>query len=132
MMQLAHNQRNLVRVQVLAQAQAGVSRLLVGIGVFQWRSDRRVRVAGTQVVRLDGVVGRLQKVPLDLFGSGAYVHVDARQIILCDRSNQLVLGHVLTCGNERAIIITDGRGRPGSCAGIGAVFFFAHSCTSFP
>ena len=25
-----------------------------------------------------------------------------------------------------------GRGRPGSCAGIGAVFFFAHSCTSFP
>lgn len=35
-MQLAHNQRNLVRVQVLAQAQAGVSRrLLVGIGVLQ-------------------------------------------------------------------------------------------------
>lgn len=129
-MQLAHNQRNLVRVQVLAQAQAGVSHLLVGIGLLLRRAHWRVRVAGTQVVRLDGVVGRLQKLPLDLFGSGAYVHVDARQILLCDRSNQLVLGHVLTCGNERAIIITDGRGRPGSCAGIGAVFFFAHIYTS--
>ena len=131
-MQLAHDQRNLERVQMLAQAQAGLALLLVGIGVILLRAHRRARVAGTQVVRLDGVVGRLQKLPLDLFGSGAYVHVDARQIILCDLSNQLVLGHVLTCGNERAIIITDGRGRPGSCAGIGAVFFFAHSCTSFP
>ena len=130
-MQLAHNQRNLVRVQVLAQTQAGVSLLLVGIGVLLLRAHRSARVAGTQVVRLDGVIGRLQKLPLNLFGSGAYVRVDARQILLCDLSNQLVLGHVLTCGNERAIIIT-GRGRPGSCAGNGAVFFFAHSCTSFP
>ena len=44
-------------------------------------------VAGTGV-RLDGVVGRLQKLPLDIFGSRTYVHVDARQILLCDRSNQ--------------------------------------------
>ena len=130
-MQLAHNQRNLVRVQVLAQAQAGVSLLLVGVGVLLLRAHRRARVAGTQVVRLDGVVGRLQKLPLDIFGSRTYFHVDARQILLCDRSNQPVLGHVLTCGNKRAIIIA-GRGRPGSCAGNGAVFFFAHSCTSFP
>lgn len=117
---------------MLAQAQARLALLLVGVHVLQLPARRHVRVAGTHVVRLDGVVRRLQKLPLDIPGSRADVHVNARQILFRNAPNQLVLGHILTFENERAIIITVIWSRPGCCAGIGAVFFFTHNYTSLP
>ncbi len=106
-MQLANDQRNLERVQMLAQAQACLALLLVGVHVLQFPAWRHVRVAGIHVVRLDGVVRRLQKLPLDIPESRADFHVNARQVLFRNAPNHLVLGHILTFENKRAIMVIE-------------------------
>ena len=63
----------------------------VRVRVLDGRSHRGVRVAGTEVVFLDCVVGRLKKLRLDALERQVGVLVEAVQIIVRDRLEQPVV-----------------------------------------
>ena len=151
-MQLAQDNGNLQEMETRQALVALRALLLIRIGILPLRSGSRVRVALAQVVRVDASVRQRQKLELDSVTRGRILGVDAlkvgqggvrekivvRDALLFAEGDHIgtVIGQaqpalfLLNIRRIRAKIFIYGFGRPGSCAGIGAVFFCLHKLTS--
>ena len=127
--------------------------LLVRIGILLLRTGTRVRIALAQVVRVDTTIRQRQKLELERIARrrvlGVYVlQIEQRRILQQIVVRDSLFGaerHDVRCTiigkkgacqfllNIRRIcakIFIYRFGRPGSCAGVGAVFFCLHVLTS--
>lgn len=141
---LADDERNLERMQPLQDLVPLGGGLLVGVPLGELCTGRRGLVLVSHVVRADALVRDRREVVLQRTRVRRVVRIELRQVRDGRRRQQVVVGNPLgaaviyetidiaellvslTKAIDRAKTIINRIGRPGSCAGVGAVFFCRH------
>ena len=151
-MQLAQDDGNLQEMETRQALVALRALLLVGVGVLQLRTGSRVRVALAQVVRVDATIRQSEKLKLEHVARRRAIDVDALKVGQGGVREKIVvrdallfaegdhIGTILGQAQPALFLLNISRicakifiyrfGRPGSCAGVGAVFFCLHTLAS--